>query len=176
MPIDTAVLIGGLAPGDVVDAFPAETVDLEPPLHAAERFARIPGWYPSPRWRLHHELGAARVLTIPGGIVFGHEGWVGPDEQHAVTTWNAFVRADRHVARVGADALERGVAEVPGTSASLLQLGWGNYYHWLLQGLPRLHAMITALGAEHIDRFLVGGPRPFVDETLERLGIGEDRL
>jgi capsular polysaccharide biosynthesis protein len=70
----------------------------------------------------------------------------------------------------------RGTVRLDGTSCSLLHLGWGNYYHWMLQALPRLHAAIRTHGEANIDRFLVGAPQPFQSESYERLGIDATKL
>jgi capsular polysaccharide biosynthesis protein len=63
-----------------------------------------------------------------------------------------------------------------GPSASLLQLGWGNYYHWLLQGLPRLIAILRVAERRNIKRFLAGPMRPFVSECLDRLQIDRSQV
>jgi hypothetical protein len=173
--VASATLVAGLPPGRARDVFPGERVRLEPPRDASERFARIPGWYPSDRWRLDHELPPERTLELPGGVVFGHEGWLGPDEHRVFSDWNTLSRADHDIARACHRALAGGVVELPGTTASLLQLGWGNYFHWMLQGLPRLFPILDTFGDARIDRFLVGRDRPFIAESLERLGIGPDR-
>lgn len=174
--IDTAAFEAQLPRGAVRDAFPGEVADLDPPRDAARRFARIPGWYPSDRWKLHHELAPTPVLQVPHGVVFGREGWIGPDPERVVADWNTYARKTHEIGHACRTAIANGVVELPGTTASLLQLGWGNYFHWMLQGLPRLLAVLEVGDRSGVDRFLVDGNRPFVAESFARLGLGDDRL
>lgn len=64
---------------------------------------------------------------------------------------------------------------VRGTVASLLAGGGaasGNYYHWLIDSLPRLHLLKKAGLWNEIDYFLVyNGQRRFVADSLRALGI-----
>lgn len=64
---------------------------------------------------------------------------------------------------------------VHGTVASLLAGGGaaaGNYYHWLIDSLPRLHLLKKAGFWDKIDYFLVyDGQRRFVVDSLRALGI-----
>ncbi len=69
---------------------------------------------------------------------------------------------------------------VAGTVCSLLSgggAGTGNYSHWLLDSLPRLHLVREAGLWESIDYFLVyDRHNGFVRETLALLGVGPERL
>jgi len=65
--------------------------------------------------------------------------------------------------------------ELSGTVCSLLGGGgaaMGNYYHWLIDSLPRLHLLQAAGGLEHIDYFVIYDKEHwFAVETLTALGI-----
>ncbi|MFD2784668.1 glycosyltransferase family 61 protein [Hymenobacter rubripertinctus] len=70
--------------------------------------------------------------------------------------------------------------DVPGTVCSLLSGGGaasGNYYHWLIDSLPRLHLVREAGLLSAVDYFLVyDKTKSFVRETMAALGIGAERL
>ncbi|GAA3926487.1 glycosyltransferase family 61 protein [Hymenobacter algoricola] len=70
--------------------------------------------------------------------------------------------------------------EVPGTVCSLLSGGGaatGNYYHWLIDSLPRLHLVREAGLLSQIDYFLVyDKTKRFVLDTLAPLGIRPEQL
>ena len=69
---------------------------------------------------------------------------------------------------------------VAGTVCSLLSgggAGTGNYSHWLLDSLPRLHLVREAGLLDSIDYFLVyDRHNDFVREALSLLGVGPERL
>jgi hypothetical protein len=69
---------------------------------------------------------------------------------------------------------------VRGTVASLLSGGGaavGNYYHWLIDSLPRLHLLKKAGLWDEIDYFLVyDGQRRFVADSLRALGIRPEQV
>ena len=70
--------------------------------------------------------------------------------------------------------------EVAGTVCSLLAGGGaaiGNYYHWLIDSLPRLHLVREAGLLSSVDYFLVYDKSlRFVRDTMATLGIGPERL
>lgn len=70
--------------------------------------------------------------------------------------------------------------DVPGTVCSLLSGGGaasGNYYHWLIDSLPRLHLVQAAGLLDAVDFFLVyDKSKRFVQDTMRALGIGPERL
>ena len=111
------------------------------------------------------------VADLREGRVFGSDGWVGLDASHVLEDWNTYEQSNEEIVRSCARAQDAGVVELSGTTASLRQLGWGNYYHWLLQGLPRLIALRHTVEPGEIDHLLVGTSVPFVTECLERLGF-----
>jgi capsular polysaccharide biosynthesis protein len=122
---------------------------------------------------------AQRVLEIPGGVVFGEYGWNGIDDEH-VLAGGEFALWDmpRASVRRVADHHRRGRAVVlPGRTANLLQPGFGNYAHFLLQGVPRLDLVDRAIGLDRVDRFLVPDDAPpFAREVLARFGVTADRF
>jgi hypothetical protein len=70
--------------------------------------------------------------------------------------------------------------QVSGTVCSLLSGGgaaMGNYYHWLLDSLPRLHLVEEAGLWDEIDYFLIySREQHFVMETLLALGIRNEQI
>lgn len=70
--------------------------------------------------------------------------------------------------------------EVDGTVFSLLSgggAGEGNFFHWLIDSLPRLHLIREAGLLDQIDYFLVyDKTRRFMLDTLAPLGIGPEKL
>ncbi|MCB2408000.1 glycosyltransferase family 61 protein [Hymenobacter lucidus] len=70
--------------------------------------------------------------------------------------------------------------EIAGTVCSLLSGGGaaiGNYYHWLLDSLPRLHLVQEAGLWESIDYFLIyDRNHRFAVETLRELGIRDEQI
>ncbi|UPL50269.1 glycosyltransferase family 61 protein [Hymenobacter sublimis] len=70
--------------------------------------------------------------------------------------------------------------ELPGTLCSLLSGGGaasGNYYHWLIDSLPRLYLVREAGLLDAVDYFLVyDKSKRFVLDTMGALGIGPERL
>jgi len=65
-----------------------------------------------------------------------------------------------------------------GKAVILASAAGGNYYHWLFDGLPRLHLLKAAgLGWENIDWFLLNEARHRFDiKSMEMLGIPVSRL
>jgi capsular polysaccharide biosynthesis protein len=66
---------------------------------------------------------------------------------------------------------------LPGTSAVLAAASGANYYHWLLESLPRLWLIGQAgFTINQIDRFLLNEELlPFHAQTLEVLGIPQEK-
>lgn len=135
--------------------------------------------------RLRRELArpwrarAARVLEIPGGVVFGRRGWIGLDPGHLLVTGDmAPWTLPRNDIRRYVDRQRRGApVDLPGRTASLLNAGGHNYSHTLLQAMPLLDAVDRAVGLDRIDRFLVqDDARPYTLELARRWGIDDDRL
>lgn len=70
--------------------------------------------------------------------------------------------------------------EVAGSVCSLLSGGGaanGNYYHWIIDSLPRLHLVREAGLLSSIDYFLVYDKSlPFVAQTTQQMGIRPEQL
>jgi hypothetical protein len=66
------------------------------------------------------------------------------------------------------------IRRVPGGVISLSTDGHNNYYHWMLDLLPKLFLALAA-GLGH-GTFYLGASTPFQKETLELLGIPADRV
>ncbi len=62
-----------------------------------------------------------------------------------------------------------------GAAASILSLWCDNYYHWLVDALPRL-AVLDAGGGDAPAIVTPAAPRPFQEQSLRALGIWERRL
>ena len=62
-----------------------------------------------------------------------------------------------------------------GTALLLSAANGDNYYHWLLDSLPRWHLLQAAGWTEYDHVLLHSRPRPFQDETLTRLGIPRNK-
>jgi hypothetical protein len=145
-------------------------------------FDPLPGLDPwldgVPGWGIEHRIPPQRVVQLSDGVVFGREGWVGPTPDAICTDLgNSVPRSAMQAAHAAERALNYGVVDLEGTTVSLLQLSGGSYFHWMMQGLPRLSLVIDSVGVSEIDRFLVGPqPAPFVLETLDRIGIRQERL
>ena len=129
-------------------------------------------------WGVDHRIPAQRVVELEDGIVFGTQGWIGPaPDAICADLGNSLHRGRAFVADAARQALEDGLVNLAGTTVSLLQFAGNNYYHWMLQGLPRLSLVLDSVGASTIDRFLVDPePASFVLETLERAGVPPDRV
>jgi capsular polysaccharide biosynthesis protein len=62
-----------------------------------------------------------------------------------------------------------------GDAASILSLWCGNYYHWLVDALPRL-AVLDAVSGDSPAIVTPATPSPFQEQSLRALGIWERRL
>lgn len=60
--------------------------------------------------------------------------------------------------------------------AAILLGGSDNYYHWIIDYLPRLAAVLGRRDYAAMPVYMLGQPAQFQIETLELLGIGVDRL
>lgn len=132
----------------------------------------------APGWHLRHGVPPQWVVELRGGEVLGDEGWIGTaDGRIAVDFNDGIVHPGDAPCSAAVAARARGTVDLPGTTASLVVLGAGNYYHWMLQALPMLGLISDAVGLDAVDRFLIDPfARPFVHETLARAGIDGDRV
>ncbi|MCB2378021.1 glycosyltransferase family 61 protein [Hymenobacter sp. BT635] len=149
--------------------------------------ALLPSYYD--KVPAQEQIPAAFVLTLPGGRI-------NVDNRSSV----AVIAADNHL--VGDASLQylpgrfsvtpatanpvlrqryfQPPRRVQGTVCSLLSGGGaaiGNYYHWLLDSLPRLHLVQEAGLWDTIDYFLIYDRRHrFAVETLLELGIRDEQI
>lgn len=129
-------------------------------------------------WGDDHVVRAQKVFEVPDCVVFGTAGWVGPSSTALFADLgqpHPFQPA--RIRRAMTAALDRGLVPLKGTTVSLLQFSAGNYFHWMLQGLPRLALILEVTKIAEIDHFLVPArPAAFVLETLDRVGVPRDCL
>lgn len=97
--------------------------------------------------------------------------------QYTNKTWETIGPADNNIFR---QRYFLEPVEVPGTVCSLLAGGGaaiGNYYHWLIDSLPRLHLLKAAGLLRGVDYFLVyNRDWDFVRQTLTPLGIRPEQI
>ncbi|OON66058.1 glycosyltransferase family 61 protein [Hymenobacter sp. CRA2] len=135
------------------------------------------------------QVGAAFVLQLP-------DGRISVEDVHALAVLtadgqlvgDASLQFDPHTfapAPPAANAIFRqryfrAPRVVEGTVCSLLAGGGaaiGNYYHWLLDSLPRLHLVEQAGLLAEVDYFLIyNRQHRFAVEMLRELGIPEERI
>ena len=133
----------------------------------------------------HEQVPAAFALAIENGRVYADNplsvAVIGPDDyllgdvsfQYRRTTAARDFRPEDN--NIFEQRYFRTPLRVAGTVCSLLCGGGaadGNYWHWLIDSLPRLHLLREAGLADSIDYYLVYDRRhPAVLETLALLGI-----
>lgn len=135
------------------------------------------------------QVPAAFVLTLAGGRLYADnfdsvaiiaaDGQLVGDAsfQFAKKEWSLIQPEDNNIFRQ-----RYFIPPVPvaGTVCNLLSgggAGTGNYSHWLLDSLPRLHLVREAGLWDSIDYFLVyDRHNGFVRETMALLGVGPERL
>jgi capsular polysaccharide biosynthesis protein len=149
---------------------------------------RPPAPVPPPGWVWPARLSSARrviesttptgacVLEIPGGVVFGRRGHVGPDPGHvlvdASTLWDDEARELRPRAE---RVVAAGLVDLPGTVMTL-SAGPPNHAHSLLQSVPRLELLRRRFGIS-ADHHLVGqSPASATLEALAVLGVPERQM
>jgi capsular polysaccharide biosynthesis protein len=118
------------------------------------------------------------VVEIPGGIVYGSKGYVGPDTRGVLTDASSVWSPEERTVLAGsAQALACGLEELDGTSMCVWAgNAWGNYAHGLLQGVPRIDLLRRGFALD-ADRYLLDekSARP-IFEALDILGIPADKL
>ena len=167
-----------------VEVYPAYTSHLAVP----DDFVTLaPSYYD--RIEAREQVAPAFVCLLPGGRV-------NVDNHGSL----AIIAADNHL--VGDTSLQfspgnyavacptenpifrqryfRPPLEISGTVCSLLSGGgaaMGNYYHWLLDSLPRLHLVEEAGLWDEVDYFLIySREQRFAVETLLALGIRNEQI
>lgn len=118
------------------------------------------------------------VLKLPGGRVLRHDGVVlTPDGALLGDVSRESGREPSRHSLLGAWRLPP-LTRRRGTVAVLTVIGGNQYFHWLLDLLPRLDLLRRAgFALDRIDAFVVNGfDQPFQRETLARFGIGPERV
>lgn len=138
----------------------------------------------------YEPVPAAFALAIENGRVYADNplsvAVIGPDnhllgdvsfQYRRTTKVRDFRPEDNNIFR---QRFFRTPLQVAGTVCSLLCGGGaadGNYWHWLIDSLPRLHLLRAAGLAESVDYYLVYDRRhPAVLETLSLLGIRPEQV
>ncbi|NAZ85549.1 glycosyltransferase family 61 protein [Kineococcus indalonis] len=129
-------------------------------------------------WRAGHlpAGGEQFVLDVRGATVVSGFGWVFDSGRLVTDLWRDADHPGertRSAQRLAARVRPDGPAEhLPGTTASLLAPWALNYYHWTVQGVPRVGLLAAAADLAEVDRWLV--PRlahPYLGEWLDHLGV-----
>src|SRR5207237_1054714 len=140
---------------------PARTVRPEP----EPVLARLEHEGPRHRGFFSAAIPGARLAT-PLGIV------VSPDNR--VLTETAWAKERLELSGIFTRRLPRPV-RVPGTHAALISEWSENFFHWLLDALPRL-AVLAETGFEGVPLIVQPRLNRFQRESLGLLGIGDERL
>ncbi|WP_159437474.1 glycosyltransferase family 61 protein [Hymenobacter daecheongensis] len=135
------------------------------------------------------QVPAAFVLSLPGGrinvdnrsslavITADNQLLADVSLQFSPTTYGMAPASQNPVLR---QRYFQPPVRVPGTVCSLLSGGGaaiGNYYHWLLDSLPRLHLVQEAGLWDSIDYFLIYDRRhQFAVDSLLELGIRDEQI
>ncbi|WP_432482783.1 glycosyltransferase family 61 protein [Kineococcus esterisolvens] len=142
---------------------------------AAPAPLRRPGGLPEPLWRswcAGHvgESAEQVVLDVRGATVVSGFGWVFASGRLVADLWQERVRsAPRLAAHVRADGP---AVHLEGTTASLLAPWAQNYYHWTVQGVPRVGMLAAAADLAEVDHWLVPPhTHPYLGEWLDLLGV-----
>lgn len=167
-----------------VEVYPAYTSHLTVP---DEFVSLAPAYYD--RINEQEEVAPAFVLTLPNARInadhFGTLAVITADNklvgdvslQFSAGNFAVAPPADNPIFR---QRYFRPPGQVSGTVCSLLSGGGaalGNYYHWLLDSLPRLHLVEEAGLWDEIDYFLIySREQHFVMETLLALGIRSEQI
>lgn len=119
---------------------------------------------------------AVRVALLPGGRVLGpHRAVItgGGDLVQEVSRYFGTSRPRQHPLFLS--PAPPPPLEVPGRLGVLAARGDSNYYHFLIDVLPRLGVLDQAAGAPQPDRWYVPEALPFQGELLDRLGVKPDQ-
>ncbi len=120
------------------------------------------------------------VATIPGGSSLGRTGSIVTPQGALLLDVSAHfnLRAPGEHRAFTSYVFAPPRRRVKGRVAILATAGAGNYFHWMLESLPRLALLERAgMGIQSIDHFVV--PRvklPAMRQTLQLLGVPEGKL
>jgi capsular polysaccharide biosynthesis protein len=127
------------------------------------RLAAVPQKEPAPAW----------VVTIPGARLATDAGLVVTAEGDvlAQTTWDE----DQLAGSIERAGRIPPPVEIEGTVASLISLHAVNFYHWMLDALPRL-AVLEEAGMSDLPLVIPEHPTGFQLQSLALLGIDSSRF
>ena len=120
---------------------------------------------PQPAPALAVRLRGARLVTGSGAVVTA-DGRLVLQSLLAPEVWERDFSRPTRIRRA---------RRIPGEHASLVSLWSENYYHWLIECLPRL-ATLQAAGLAHLPLVVPRRLRRFQRDTLAALGVSEERL
>ncbi len=164
--------------------YPSNTVNLSPPL-TPEKFIHF-----SFRFGSKVELPASFVAIVPEGRYWLNKN---QDKSAVITPDNHFLadispdfpvlspgHPDKHpsnhsILRVSSKLPP--IQKIDGTVAVLSGLLNDLYFHWMFDILPRLELLHkSGINLSDIDKFLISSHLPFQRETLNLLGISENKI
>lgn len=162
---------------DYVNSHPAAGLDLDLVFSPVELTWPIPEGEPArhPVFTEHRraELESTFVATIPRGRVVGPYGAVITDDDTLLFDLSPYYGAFRPAQHpIFLRMRLPPLTDAVGSVAVLTTRGVDNYYHFLIDVLPRLE-LLRRTGVT-VDRFLVNRSLPFQSQLLDRLGIGEE--
>jgi len=163
----------GLEPGSVRHHVASEATKVVRPL---------PSGRPTDHWYfasiLEHEVPETFVLDLDGGTVVGpHVAVVTPGGRLDVETSHYFGLRDWREHPVYLNPAPRAPEELDGTLLVLAARATvGNYYHFLMDALPRLGILEDALPGTRPDAFMVDTATRYHRELLALLGLDQQRL
>lgn len=126
--------------------------------------------------RVHPHIATAWqpfVATLPEGELRGTD----PAVFHAgrLVYESLWDRNHYDRSRVALERLAGAPLAETGSAASILSLWCDNYYHWLVDALPRL-AVLDAVADDAPAIVTPAAPHPFQEQSLRALGLWERRL
>lgn len=137
--------------------------------------------YPEVHWHFRNRLPMHTqpvfVARVPGGSVLGAYGAVvsGDGVVLGDLSLEWFFKAEQHSLLFKLKLPE--ARQLPGTAANLATASGWNYFHWLLDVLPRMGILQkTGTDLASIDWFILNsGNAPFQKESLDWLGIPKEK-
>jgi capsular polysaccharide biosynthesis protein len=134
--------------------------------------------HPLLRENMKYEEPADFVAILPQGRVWGDGGAVlGPDDSLLMDVSEEFrLQDDRDHSIFHRLRLPK-MKRLEGTVAVLSVPGSTNFFHWMLQVVPRVHLLEKAGLLHEVDHFLVSDlDRPYQRQSLEAVGLPMDRV
>ena len=119
----------------------------------------------------------AFVLDLEGGRVLGRLGAViTPDDRLLFDVSPYFAIHEPHHHPIFRRLMLPAPEPIEGSVAVLATRGDENYYHFMLDALPRLALLEETRPLDRVDRFVVRHGRPFHRQLLRMCGVPSDRI